>query len=312
MLDGTHEVDEAVTNVREAVRLGDLTPAALETLQRRFAEVEETGPTTGLIDLDAMLGPFRPGTINVVGSRPSAGRTTLVLGAALRSARAVGPVLMVSSESTPVELTLRAIGMEASVDGTTLRNGRLNKEMWRRVGTGIGRCDLPLFVEFGVHGIATLRGCVERLPLIADRLTLIVIDGVDELVQHEVDAGTPARTVIRDLRSFARQVDSPLLVTSVLLGQADLRVAGRPVIADLRFDGAFEDVADTIVLLHPPARWAAADDTVAITTVDVVRNRFGPTGTARLALRHTIPMFAAAAPVERDHDDDTETEIDDA
>ncbi len=68
-------------------RSGSLTLAALETLERRFVEIDESGPRTGLIDLDAMLGPFRPGTINVVGSRPSAGRTTLVLGAALWSAR---------------------------------------------------------------------------------------------------------------------------------------------------------------------------------------------------------------------------------
>ncbi len=207
---------------------------------------------------------------------------------------------------------MRAIGIEAAVDGTRLRSGRLDEQMWRRVATGIARCDVPLFVEFGANDMAKLRGCVERLPVTADRLELVVIDGVDELVQHEVDVGRPAKAVMRELLSFARQVDIPLLVTSVLLGQADLRAAGRPVIADLRFDGAFEDVADTIILLHPPAQLAACNDSVAITTVDVVRNRVGPTGTSRLALRHRIPAFAAATPVDRDDSANTETEIDDA
>jgi hypothetical protein len=90
----------------------------------------------------------------------------------------------------------------------------------------------------------------------------------------------------------------PFLLTTRLRVNPDK--TDSPALTDLQFDGALEDFADVIVVLQPTPR------SRAVVEAHVLKNRYGPTGTAELAFRRTIPVFGSLASesLERLIDDD--------
>lgn len=263
-------VAQGVWSLSEASRL------AVQEIEQRYAAGGAGGRRTGLSDLDELLGPLRPGTLTVVASRPGVGQTTFALQTALAAASRSVPTLVASNDLDRHELIVRLLMLESGVDGTAIREGRLNEAAWRRLGRAMTRLDLPVGLAVGVDTMDGLDAAAAEFRQHNGTPGLVVVDQATRLVGNASDVDEVGR-VLRRLGTMAVEHDGAMVATarSTLLGSA------------------MEDVADAAAVI------ICLEARVDGRTVDasVVRNRFGSTGTAVLRLRAGSPAFACAAEV---------------
>lgn len=250
--DVTKALDEAETKVFEVAEdrvvdstrpLSDLLPVAMDKLQETFERGDIiTGIATGLNDLDELLSGLQPSSLNIVGARPSVGKTALGLGIATHVAKTTHrPVLVFSLEMGHAELTQRILSSEAEVESQKLRSGRLAEADWTKIGRAINRIDsVPLYLDDNPRvTVMEIRAKARRLKSRHGGLALIMIDYLQlmssgasvENRQLEVSE------ISRGLKILARELDVPILALSQLSRNLETRADKRPMLADLRESG---------------------------------------------------------------------------
>ena len=250
--DVTKALDEAETKVFEVAEdrvvdstrpLSDLLPIAMDKLQETFERGDIiTGVATGLNDLDELLSGLQPSSLNIVGARPSVGKTALGLGIATHVAKTTHkPVLVFSLEMGHAELTQRILSSEAEVESQKLRSGRLAEADWTKIGRAINRIDsVPLYLDDNPRvTVMEIRAKARRLKSRHGGLALIMIDYLQlmssgasvENRQLEVSE------ISRGLKILARELDVPILALSQLSRNLETRADKRPMLADLRESG---------------------------------------------------------------------------
>jgi replicative DNA helicase len=153
-----HELDDQFSVLGQA--------AADEVRQvgerRKNKGIVVSGITTGLPTLDARIGGMKRGNKYVIGARPSAGKTGMLLNMLLAAARAGHGVVCVSLEMPRDQLALRALAQEANIDGHKLGMGRINDAQWKDlVGASVELEKLPIIiVDASMQTISTLRSSV--------------------------------------------------------------------------------------------------------------------------------------------------------
>jgi len=256
--DVTKALDEAETKVFEVAEdrvidstrpLADLLPIAMDRLQETFERGDIiTGVATGLNDLDELLSGLQPSSLNIVGARPSVGKTALGLGIATHVAKTTHkPVLVFSLEMGHAELTQRILSSESEVESQKLRSGRLAEADWTKIGRAINRIDsVPLYLDDNPRvTVMEIRAKARRLKSRHGGLALIMIDYLQlmssgasvENRQLEVSE------ISRGLKILARELDVPILALSQLSRNLESRADKRPMLADLRESGCL--TADT-------------------------------------------------------------------
>jgi replicative DNA helicase len=294
---GTDAVGVVGHAMPESRPLMEIASELLQVIEGRFARSDLDGPTTGLADLDELLGPLRPGSVTIVGSPTASGRTTLALGVALHVARTTGTTLFASNELTTEDVATRALAIMGELSATKLRTGHLTESDWTKFRRAMARSSLPLFVDSAVRTVETLNVARQNLALESAR-GVVVVDGLDPLVKTGRETAASVSRELRSIRALIDESRMPFILTTRLRVNPDK--TDSPALTDLQFDGALEDFADVIVVLQPTPR------SRAVVEAHVLKNRYGPTGTAELAFRRTIPVFGSLASesLERLIDDD--------
>jgi replicative DNA helicase len=253
-------LDEAETRVfRVADRrvadtyrdIGELMKLAVDRIEENFARGDTiTGVATGFNDLDELLSGLQPSTLNIVGARPSMGKTAFGLGIATHVAKHSNvPVLVFSLEMGHVELTQRILSSEAEVDSQKIRNGRLSEADWAKIGRAIGRLEVPLFLDDNPRvTVMEIRAKARRLKMQHGVIGLIVVD----YLQLMSSGGNPENRqlevseISRNLKILARELEVPILALSQLSRNLESRSDKHPMLSDLRESGCV--TADTRLL----------------------------------------------------------------
>ncbi len=256
--DVTKALDEAETKVFEVAEdrvvdstrpLSDLLPVAMDKLQETFERGDIiTGIATGLNDLDELLSGLQPSSLNIVGARPSVGKTALGLGIATHVAKTTHkPVLVFSLEMGHSELTQRILSSEAEVESQKLRSGRLAEADWTKIGRAINRIDsIPLYLDDNPRvTVMEIRAKARRLKSRHGGLAMIMIDYLQLMSSGESveNRQLEVSEISRGLKILARELDVPILALSQLSRNLETRADKRPMLADLRESGCL--TADT-------------------------------------------------------------------
>ena len=250
--DVTKALDEAETKVFEVAEdrvvdstrpLSDLLPVAMDKLQETFERGDIiTGIATGLNDLDELLSGLQPSSLNIVGARPSVGKTALGLGIATHVAKTTHkPVLVFSLEMGHSELTQRILSSESEVESQKLRSGRLAEADWTKIGRAINRIDsIPLYLDDNPRvTVMEIRAKARRLKSRHGGLAMIMIDYLQLMSSGESveNRQLEVSEISRGLKILARELDVPILALSQLSRNLETRADKRPMLADLRESG---------------------------------------------------------------------------
>ncbi|HWL43078.1 MAG TPA: replicative DNA helicase [Ilumatobacter sp.] len=237
--------------------------ASPDVLWDDIVSIEEAG-WTQVIDFTV------PKLHNFVAADMYLHNTAFGLGLAVHAAQQSGkPTLVFSLEMAHQELTQRILASEARVDSTKIRTGDLSEAEWRKIGTAIGRLEVPLFLDDNPRvSVMEIRAKARRLKAQYGGLAAVVIDyiqlmggnGAAENRQLEVSE------ISRNLKILARELEVPIIALSQLSRNLEARADKRPMLSDLRESGCL--TADT--------RLVRADTNAEVTLGELVES--GETG----------------------------------
>lgn len=216
------------------------------------------GTATGFPDFDEITGGLQNGDLITVGGRPSMGKTAWCMQIARHVADASKlPVAVLSLEMGDRQLTRRLMAAESSINGQTLRRGRLVDSEWERLAdASVKLKQLPLFIRdvprASMHDIKT--HC-RRLESEQGKLSMIVIDHLGLI---KFDGKNSNRTqqvgeIVHDVKALAKEMGCPVLLLCQLSRALEQREDKRPVLSDFRESGDIEQDTDLAVFLYRDA-----------------------------------------------------------
>lgn len=274
------------------------------------------GLSTGLIDLDRVLGGLAPAALYILAGRPGMGKTALATNIAWSAASNGIPVGFFSLEMSASELAMRIASQEAGVPSDSLRRGAAGEagvHSAMRAADRIKRHPLVIDDRGGIT-IAQLSARARRMRR-RHGVELIVVDYLQLMAggkrrENRVQEITDITT---GLKALAKELNVPVVALSQLSRGVEGRENKRPSLSDLRESGSIEQDADVVIFVYreeyylnmakPPdgdiersAEWdrlmrAAAGRAEAITA----KNRHGRVGTADLHFNAELTKFGNLA-----------------
>lgn len=242
------------------MHIGTAAAAALELSERAWKNGGKvTGITTGIYDLDKMLGGMHGGQLIIVGGRPSMGKTAFALGVSYeallslqdRGDRRAGAFF--SLETTNTALAQRAMARMTQISADRQRRGHLGEigDFEKLVEAAGDLRKVPLFLdETAGLSVAQIRQRARRLA----RLHGIGLIGIDYLqLMRQGGRAENRRLEIGEitggLKALAKELAVPVILLSQLSRAVEARDDKRPTMADLRESGDIEQDADVILFM---------------------------------------------------------------
>ncbi|MGD9884599.1 MAG: replicative DNA helicase [Hyphomicrobiaceae bacterium] len=240
---------------RGVVTLGQAMDSALSSIEAAYKAQGIAGVTTGLRDLDDLLGGLHKGELIVLAARPGQGKTAMALGIAESAAKAGHQVAFLTLEMTADQLAQRRLASATGISARAMRKGSLHAGDFPRL-----LAEAEQHRQLSLHLVDASGMTVEQCASAArrlhsrHRLGLVVVDYLQLIApsdsarrRNRVDEVTE---ISAGLKRMARALDVPVLALAQLNRALEGRDNKRPRLSDLRDSGAIEQDADVIGFIH--------------------------------------------------------------
>jgi replicative DNA helicase len=280
--------------------VGPLFQSAIEHIEALEANGSEvTGLATGFRDLDRKLAGLQKANLVVIASRPSMGKSALVLNMATHIAKGGKVVALFSLEMSKEEVVQRILCSVGKVESTKLRTGQIGNQWDRLVSAANQMFRTPIFVDdSSVVTVTDIRAKCRRLKRVQG-LDLVVVDYL-QLMQgaSRENRQQEIAEISRGLKNLARELDVPIIAVSQLNRSVEQREDRRPRLSDLRESGALEQDADVVMFIYRHEYYHPEDiDKKGTAEVIISKHRAGGTGTVEMTF---MPDFTRFADLGRD------------
>lgn len=267
------------------------TIARLEELKNKDESI--TGISSGFTELDKLTSGWQKSDLVIIAARPAMGKTAFTLTVARNAALGKkSPVAFFSLEMASVQLVQRLICAEAELDAQKVRTGKLENYEWQQLITRIGSLsNAPLYID-DTPGISImdLRAKCRRLKA-EKKIEMVIIDYLQLMTGSSAKGGNREQEIAgisRALKELAKELDVCVIALSQLSRAVETRGGDKkPQLSDLRESGSIEQDADMVMALYRPEYYGFETDeegnsTAGLAEVIILKQRNGPTGTARL------------------------------
>src|SRR5713226_4260745 len=169
---GLYQIAESETGRGGVIGAGDSAAAAIALAGDAYRNGGRlTGVTTGLADLDKLLGGMQDGHLVVLAGRPSMGKTTLAGAISVSAARyfadtdAHKAVVEFELEMSHQEMSLRRLSAITGIEIERIKRGRLDQGEWLSLNEAQAQLDrLPLLTDDTPKlGMAEIRSRARRI-----------------------------------------------------------------------------------------------------------------------------------------------------
>jgi len=272
-----------------------------EVVKESFKKIEKTpgsaitGIPTGFTDFDNLTSGLQPSDLIIIAGRPSMGKTALALNIGYNAALdgAVG-VAIFSLEMSRLQLGIRLLGADATIDSSRLRRGFLQDDDYLRLTDSANRLsELPIYIDDS-SGLSALelKAKARRLKKKFD-ISLLVIDYL-QLMQSKKSIESrqlEISDISRSLKALAKDLNIPVVAVSQLNRRVEDRPNKRPLLADLRESGAIEQDADLILFIYREELYNRTEENRGKAELIIAKHRNGPTGKINLTFREEYTRF---------------------
>lgn len=286
--------------------------AAVKSAESAHSRIGQlTGISTGLHDVDELLGGLHRSDLVVLAGRPGMGKTALGTNMAFAAAKAHraeggktvdgGVVGFFSLEMSSEQLVTRILADRAGVSSERIRRGQLkHAEADRVMAAGAEFEPLPFYIdETPGLSIAQLRTRARRLKR-QHGLDLIVVDYIqllDASKRRQENRVQEISEITRGLKTIAKELDVPVLALSQLSRNVEQRAEKRPQLSDLRDSGSIEQDADVVMFIYREEYYRKqqaqdASDVAGQAELHIAKQRHGPTGMVRLHFDGATTRFS--------------------
>jgi replicative DNA helicase len=232
-----------------------------ETAFKRDSHI--IGTTTGLTDVDKLLGGLFPSDLLILAARPSMGKTALATNFAFNAAKTYlesssqkegAKVAFFSLEMSAEQLAMRLLGQESGISSDRIRRGAIAQDDFPTfIKISQNLANLPLFIDDSPGlSIQALRTRARRLHR-QENIGLIVVDYLQLLTTGHSRSENRVQElseITRGLKTLAKELSVPVLALSQLSRAVEQRDDKRPQLADLRESGSIEQDADVVMFIY--------------------------------------------------------------
>ena len=269
---------------------------------RQLAAGQSPALRTGYPDLDREFCGFHPGSLTVLGARPSMGKSSLAIGIAERVALQGKHVQVLSLEMKASQIAMRQLCHAARVplrdalggEASPAQLGSVERAAARRAERGLpAYMDQPDTTLQAVDRLARHLRDAHRLDfLVIDYLGLISVPGRDGDENDTQKLGI----ISRGLKTLAIQLDLPILVLHQLNRELEKRPNKRPRMPDLRQSGRIEEDADNVLFVYRDEYYHPNTDQQGVAEILIGKQRQGPRDVAaRLQFHAESATFQSLA-----------------
>lgn len=257
----------------------------LEMHDLPFVEKNENGVSTGLLDLDKIIGGFQKGNSYILGGRPSMGKSAMMLKFALSAMYNNAVPVIFSLEMSKESLLRRWIATIGNINLFLANNPyeltQRKKEAWQQAINELSQKQFEIYdqpgqtIEFIRAKTRQAQKEYDNIIVFIDYLTLIKDNREHQSEHLRVGA------ISKDLKNIAREYDVPVITLAQLSRILEQRRDKRPMLSDLRESGSIEEDADCVMFLYRDSYYNkdATDDNIEII---VAKHRNGPTGDCKV------------------------------
>jgi replicative DNA helicase len=250
--------------------------AAIHRVESAFRnQGKVSGISTGLVDMDRLLGGMQRSDLIILAGRPSMGKTALATNIAFNAAKflmqeareelgdkasksdiekATGSVAFFSLEMSSEQLASRLISGVTNINSTRLRRGELNDDDFSELVRGSQELsNMPFFIDdTPALSISALRTRARRMKRMHN-LAFIVVDYL-QLMRSTSEMAKQNRVleisdITQGLKAIAKELNVPVMALSQLSRAVEQREDKRPQLSDLRESGTIEQDADVVVFV---------------------------------------------------------------
>lgn len=238
------------------------------------------GISSGLADLDRVLGGWHDSDLIVVGARPSQGKTALLLNFAASCELAQG---VISAEQPATQMAARIMSIKSHVPAERLRNGRFDTDDLRKLEHAVGDLlDRSMMIyDRSAPTIADVDRIARKWHK-EHRIRVLFVDYIQRILPSATSAkankAEKVGEVVQGLKNIARELCIPVIALAQVGRQAEGR---QPGMGDMSDSSEIEKEADQVLTLFRPGTGDKnlVDDHAVIS---VEKNRHGPTGDIRV------------------------------
>ncbi|NID06630.1 replicative DNA helicase [Luteibacter jiangsuensis] len=256
------------------------------------------GVSTGLSDLDDVLGGLHDSDLIVIGARPAMGKTALLLNLALAAYR--GPVQfdengnpfrtplpggLISTEQPVVQIGARLLSLEGGVKASRLRNGAHDESDLERLFFAVRRLqDRQLMINDRATVTITDVQRQARRWKQEHNIGVLWVDYIQRIRGSDRRARKHEQVaeVAAGLKDIARELDIPVVALAQVSREVEKRVKDlRPNMGDLSDSSEIEKEADQILMLYRDEVYHPDTPDKGLAEILIEKNRHGPTGLVR-------------------------------
>lgn len=298
---------EAIQHVKPAVF--EAVKAIEETYHHRGGVV---GLPTGYHQIDRMTGGLRGPKLIIIAGRPSMGKSALIWNIGEHLAIECGrPVLGFSLEMNTIELVSRMLCGRAGINLQRVRDGFLSKiQVETTLPNAVTKiASAPIYIdETPAISIQELRVRVRRFIRKHPNTAAILVDYL-QLMRSTTKRAQDNRAlelgeISGGLKSLAKEINRPIIAGAQLNRDND-GPNNLPKLSNLRESGSIEQDADDVFLIHRRHYYTKADEDKGKASVDLAKQRNGPTGTIALDFDQELGRFKNPAGQELYSNDPT-------
>lgn len=258
------------------------------------------GLDTGLVALDNITYGLPKDHLIVVAGRPTVGKTSLVANFVQHAGIDLKlPVAVFSLEVGGCEFVNRMICSMTNCSNRKFQDAAMRDGDWCNYASKLGAAqNAPIFVddEKGLT-VDEIRSRSIKLEKNIGPLSLIVVDNLQLIKPAPLNGVSDKRfgdfaEISHGLKSIAREMNVPVVVTSQVNRAVEARPNHRPQLWDLSESGAIENDADIVLCLYRDEIYNKATCDKNVAEITVAKNRNGPTGTARLRFEGQFFRFS--------------------
>ena len=272
--------------------------SSAELLNNVFIELKEkslhptlAGLSSGFYDLDLLTQGFQKSDLIIIAGRPSMGKTALGLNIALNVIKESKlPVLFFSLEMSREQIIYRLLSIEANINQTRLKSGKLYQDDWVKLNKVIKvMSKIPFFIDdTSSLTVQDIQSKIRTILFEQAQIGLIIIDYL-QLMQNQkskVENRVQELSIItRSLKNLARQFNIPIITLSQLSRNVETRIDKKPILSDLRESGSIEQDADLVMMLYKNKDFYLKQNEIQdyyLTELILAKQRNGPIGNIKL------------------------------
>lgn len=248
------------------------------------------GISSPFIDLNKLLGGFKPGELIILAGRPSVGKTAFAANLLSHTAQCGIPTLFISLEMPYEQICMRLLSSMCGLSLNLFTRAQISKQDLHNTMDNLEKLkNWPLFIHDTSYLTIGLLGSILRQLKRLHGIKLVVIDYL-QLMESGVRAESREQDISkisRALKLFAKEFNVPLVALSQMSRSIEQRKDGdSPKLSDLRGSGSIEQDADVIIFLY-----RQQEDNRNLITVSVAKNRNGALGEFLLLYDSEITTF---------------------